>query len=98
MSDQLHYVRGGRKLDPAVRVEMIECGSCESYHREDFLGDCRTDSQRFIHHDLSYGDPEYVCSLGEQWITDLELSNRILAEGESGTPDSLSSTEQGAPA
>ena len=82
MSDALHFMNGGGELSPSTKVEMIECGSCESYHREDFFGDCRTDSQRFVPLDLSYGPAEYVCSYGEPWITDVELSRRILAEGE----------------
>jgi len=78
MSDQLHFIRGGRPLDPEVKVPMVECGSCECYHRSDFWGDCRNDSQRFLPHDLSDGEPEYVCANEEPWITDVELTRRII--------------------
>jgi hypothetical protein len=26
----------------------VECGCCGSYHRADFTGDCREDSERFM--------------------------------------------------
>ena len=55
MSDQLHFTRGGQPIDPEVKVPMVECGSCECYHRSDFWGDCRNDQQRFLPHDLSDG-------------------------------------------
>ena len=51
MSDQLHFIRGGQTLNPEVKVPMVECGCCECYHRSDFWGDCRNDSQRFLPHD-----------------------------------------------
>ena len=28
-------------------VKIIHCGCCECYHRVDFYGDCRDDSERF---------------------------------------------------
>ena len=27
---------------------MVECGSCDCYHRSDYLGDCRDDDERFF--------------------------------------------------
>lgn len=27
--------------------QFVECGCCGSYHRVDFFGDCREDSERF---------------------------------------------------
>ena len=79
MSDLLHFIRTGKALDPDAKVAIVECGSCECYHRSDFWGDCRTDSQRFLPHDLADGEPEYVCADGEGWITDVELSRRYQA-------------------
>ena len=76
MSDQLHYVHGGRELDPEVKVSMVECGSCDDYHREDFWGDCRNDSQRFMPHDRSDGEPEYICADGKEWISEAEYIGR----------------------
>lgn len=29
------------------RPEFVSCGSCGAYHRADFAGDCRQDSERF---------------------------------------------------
>ena len=38
----------GAGIPQGKRVNtFIECGSCGSFHRTDFLGDCREDSERF---------------------------------------------------
>ena len=75
--DQLHYLRGGEALNPAP-VQMVECGCCEQYHRADFYGDCRNDSQRFIECDSSLdGAPEYTDAEGEPWISIAELHRRM---------------------
>jgi hypothetical protein len=29
-------------------VEIIECGCCGSFHRNDYFGECRDDSERFV--------------------------------------------------
>ena len=75
MSDSLHFIRAGKALDPEAKVSMVECGCCECYHREDFWGDCRTDSQRFIPHDGA-GEPEYVCADFHHWISEAEWIRR----------------------
>lgn len=28
-------------------IEIVQCGSCDSYHRHEFHGDCRQDDERF---------------------------------------------------
>lgn len=39
------------------KLDLVECGSCEGYHRRAFTGDCRDDYER-------YPDPENICSYG----------------------------------
>ena len=95
MSDQLHFIRGGKALDPSEHVSMVECGCCECYHREDFWGDCRNDSQRFLPHDPIDGEPEYVCADGEHWITDAELSRREDARAGEADSQPLTPQDQG---
>lgn len=96
MSDQLHFIRGGQPLDPEGKVPMVECGCCECHHRSDFWGDCRNNSQRFLPHDLSDGEPEYVCADGEGWITDVELARRINARDQVTDPHPHSTHDKGA--
>ena len=69
MPDLMRYQRGGEDIDPSKPVHMIECGCCEEYHREDFFGDCRDDSQRFMDHDRLDGEPEYICANQNEWIS-----------------------------
>lgn len=33
-------------------MKYYECGCCGHYHREDFVGDCRNDAERFTLDDL----------------------------------------------
>ena len=96
MSDQLHFIRAGKSLDLEAKVSMVECGCCECYHREDFWGDCRTDSQRFLPHDPIDGEPEYVCADGEHWITDAELSRREDARAGEADSQPFNPQDQGA--
>lgn len=38
----------GAGIPPGPRVNtFVECGGCGAYHRTDFTGDCREDSERF---------------------------------------------------
>ena len=37
----------GRRVDT-----FAECGCCGHYHRTDFLGDCREDSERYTEEEL----------------------------------------------
>lgn len=38
----------GAGIPKGKRVNtFVECGCCGSYHRTDFMGDCREDSERF---------------------------------------------------
>ena len=39
----------GAGIPPGERVNtFVECGCCGAYHRTDFYGDCREDSERFL--------------------------------------------------
>ena len=96
MSDQLHFVRGGKQLDPIEKVSMVECGCCECHHRSDFWGDCRNDSQRFMPHDYTDGDPEYVCADGWHWISDAEWIRREDARTQEADSHSSTPHEKGA--
>ena len=41
------FLRGaGVPSGPRVST-FVECGCCGAYHRTDFVGDCREDSERF---------------------------------------------------
>ena len=72
MTDLLHHLRGGKKLSKHP-VRMVECGCCEHHHREDYMGDCRNDAQRFLEHDPSDGEPDYTDADGERWISIAKL-------------------------
>jgi hypothetical protein len=49
------FVGAGIPAGPRVNT-FIECGCCGAYHRTDFAGDCREDSER--HMDLPAGAVE----------------------------------------
>jgi hypothetical protein len=46
------WVGAGIPVGPRVNT-FFACGCCASYHRTDFWGDCREDSERF--HDVPSG-------------------------------------------
>jgi hypothetical protein len=50
---------------PRVNV-FVECGCCGAYHRGDFFGDCREDSERYF--DVP-DDAEFI-SLEDQELAD----------------------------
>ena len=77
MTDLMHHLRGGGELNP-LPVSMIECGCCDHHHREDFYGDCRNDSQRFIEQDDRSGPSDYVDEDGELWISAAYLRSEVI--------------------
>ena len=95
MSDSLHFIRTGQALDPEAQVSMIECGCCEFHHRSDFFGDCRTDSERFLPHHPSDGEPEYICADGHHWMSDAEWIRREDARTQEADPQPLTLQVQG---
>ncbi len=40
-------------VEPEPKIDYHECGSCGAYHRADYAGDCRNDSERFSYEDLT---------------------------------------------
>ena len=44
----------------------VECGCCGAYHRSDFAGDCREDSERY--HEI----PDGAVLVGDDWGCDVE--------------------------
>ena len=40
------FVGAGIPTGPRSNV-FVECGCCSAYHRVDFVGDCREDSERY---------------------------------------------------
>lgn len=71
------------KHDSAGGDVLAECGSCGSYHRADYRGDCRNDAERF-------GDPqEYTARTGRRVAGTVEYDDATGGYGfspEPGTP------------
>lgn len=49
----MHQIKKGTMKNKKP-IKIVHCGCCECYHRIDFRGDCREDSERFA----SYEDAE----------------------------------------
>jgi len=59
-SSQLFELENGKLVDIAIihariRETFVECGSCGEYHRQDYRGDCRNDSERFSFENIPDG-------------------------------------------
>ena len=77
MTDLLHHQRGGGEMNP-LPVSMIECSCCDDYHREDFYGDCRNDSQRFMEQDDPSEPSDYTDEDGERWVSAAYLRSEVI--------------------
>lgn len=73
----------GRMVLPVERVNtFVECGCCGAYHRTDFAGDCREDSERYwdlpdnaevVYLDDESNDDELIeCDCGASHYPDFE--------------------------
>lgn len=52
-------VGAGIPKGPRVNT-FVECGCCEAYHRTDFIGDCRENSERY------YDLPDNAVIVGDE--------------------------------